>query len=37
MEVSGAGERMRDEPGLYKQLRSQYLDSSITESIMLGK
>ncbi|XP_025078772.1 growth hormone-regulated TBC protein 1-A-like isoform X2 [Pomacea canaliculata] len=35
MEVSGAAERMRDEPGLYKQLRSQYLDSSITESIML--
>lgn len=35
MEVSGAADRMREEPGLYKQLLSQKLDDIATESIKL--
>ncbi|KAK7484864.1 hypothetical protein BaRGS_00023907 [Batillaria attramentaria] len=35
MEVSGAGERMKEEPGLYRQLLTQKLDGTATESIML--
>ncbi|KAL8574488.1 hypothetical protein ACOMHN_060158 [Nucella lapillus] len=35
MEVSGAGDRMRAEPGLYKRLLTQKLDETIKDSIML--
>ena len=37
MEVSGAAERMQEEPGFYKQLLSQKLDSTVMEPIMLGE
>jgi hypothetical protein len=36
MEVSGAGERMRTEPNLYKQLLAKQLDPTTLDSIMLG-
>lgn len=35
MEVSGAGDRMREEPGLYKRLLTQKLDATVKDSIML--